>query len=143
MYPGSLANNGMTTPEFQLTTDTSIVNLTNTLAFTFLGTGGGNGNTSGLCSYSNGSGKITMNLGAYQTPAWTQDTTAITNLVNKMSDLLTGGMLSANTKTTIINFVANTTNFPYSPTPTATQIRDRVRAVVHLIVTSPEYAIQK
>ena len=59
-------------------------------------------------------------------------------------DLLTGGQLTAATKTTIISFVANTTNFPYTtPTPTATQMRDRVRAVVHLILTSAEYAIQK
>jgi hypothetical protein len=40
--------------------------------------------------------------------------------------------------------VANSTNFPYtSPTPTATEIRNRVRAIVHLIVTTSEYAIQK
>jgi hypothetical protein len=46
-------------------------------------------------------------------------------------------------KTVIVNFTANTTNFPMSATPTNTQMRDRVRAIVHLIVTSPEYAIQK
>jgi hypothetical protein len=43
----------------------------------------------------------------------------------------------------MVSFVANITNFPYSATPTTTQMRDRVRAVVHLILTSPEYAIQK
>jgi hypothetical protein len=39
-------------------------------------------------------------------------------------------------------YVANTTNFPYT-TPTATQMRDRLRAVVHLILTSTEFAIQR
>jgi hypothetical protein len=64
---------------------------------------------------------------------------------------LTGGNLSAATKTTIVNFVTNASPnyFPYtyvSGTPTATQLtqmRDRVRAVVHLIITSPEYSIQR
>ena len=35
-------------------------------------------------------------------------------------------------------------NFPYTtPTPTNTQMRDRVRAIIHLIITSAEYAVQK
>jgi hypothetical protein len=57
--------------------------------------------------------------------------------------LLTGGQLTAATKTAIINFVANTTNFPLSGTPTNSQMSNRVRAVVHLIISSPEYAIQR
>jgi hypothetical protein len=204
------------------------VNITNTLAYTFIGTGGGNGNTSGLCSYSNGSGKITMDLSRYgtqaaplyalQTAAWTSDAN-IPALVDKLSDLLTGGMMSASAKAQIVSYVtyqrpisaiatgnpctittgsahglstgdtvtisgvtggifspaingtftvtvtgANTftvgsnfsnssglslaaaiaPNLPYTASaPTATQMRDRVRAVVHLIVTSAEYAIQK
>lgn len=141
-FPGSLASANVTTPEFQLTTDSNIVTLTNTLGAAFVGSGGSNNtNTNGLCSYSNGNGRITMDLGEYQTAAWTSNAN-IPLLVDRMSDLLTGGMVSAATKTTIINCVANTTNFPYT-TPTATQMRDRVRAVVHLIVTSAEHAIQK
>ena len=35
-------------------------------------------------------------------------------------------------------------NFPYTtPTPTNLQMRDRVRAIIHLIITSAEYAVQK
>jgi len=37
----------------------------------------------------------------------------------------------------------NISNFSYSTPPTATQMRDRVRAVVHLIVCSPDFTIQK
>ena len=33
-------------------------------------------------------------------------------------------------------------NFPYT-TPTQTQMRDRVRAVAHLITASPDFTIQK
>jgi hypothetical protein len=35
------------------------------------------------------------------------------------------------------------TNFPYSTPPTASQQRDRVRATIHLMVTSPDFTIQK
>jgi hypothetical protein len=141
-YPGSLASNNITTPEFQLTTDTNVVTLTNTIASAFVGTGGSNNtNTNGLCSYSNGSGRITMDLGEYQTPAWTSNAN-VPALVDKMSDLLTGGTVSAASKAAIVIFVANNTNLPYT-TPTATQMRDRVRAVVHLIVTSAEFAVQR
>jgi len=52
--------------------------------------------------------------------------------------------LSAAAKTNIITYVTNTVNFPYTtPVPTATQMRDRVRAVVHLLVCSPDFTIQK
>ena len=61
--------------------------------------------------------------------------------MNDLGVLLTGGGLTTATKTTISNYV--TSNIGYTPTPTTTQMRDRVRAIVHLIVTSPEYAIQK
>jgi hypothetical protein len=50
--------------------------------------------------------------------------------------------LSTFAQTNIIGYVANSNNF-LQPPPTQTQMRDRVRAVVHLIVSSPEYIIQK
>ncbi|MDQ6764897.1 MAG: DUF1800 family protein, partial [Verrucomicrobiota bacterium] len=138
-YPGPLAANNITTPEFQLTTDTNVVTLTNTIASAILSSN----NVTGLTSYRGGSGTITMDLSPYMTAAQTSNA-GIPALVDKLGDLLTGGQLTASTKSAIINFTANTTNFPYTaPTPTATQMRDRVRAVVHLIITSPEYAIQK
>ncbi|OAI56202.1 hypothetical protein AYO49_00945 [Verrucomicrobiaceae bacterium SCGC AG-212-N21] len=142
-YPGSLAANNVTTPEFQLTTDTNIVTLTNTLASAIASNSNGNGNTNGLCSYSNGNGRITMDFGEYHTAAWTANA-SIPALVNRISELLTGGTVSQATKDLIVPFVANNTNFPYTtPTPTPTQMRDRVRAVVHLIVTSAEFAVQR
>jgi hypothetical protein len=138
-YPGPIAAANVTTPEFQLTTDTNVITLTNTLADAVLKSG----NTNGLTSYRNGSGTITMDLSPYMTAPQTANT-GIPALVDQLGDLLTGGQLTSSTKTAIINYVANTTNLPYtSPTPTATQMRDRVRAVVHLIITSPEYAVQK
>ena len=84
-----------------------------------------------------------MDLSPYMTATQTSNA-GIPALVDQLGNLLTGGQLSASSKTAIVNFVANTTNLPYtSPTPTATQMRDRVRAVVHLIITTPEYAVQR
>ncbi|MFL6568257.1 MAG: DUF1800 family protein, partial [Chthoniobacterales bacterium] len=137
-YPGTLSANNVTTPEFQLTTDTNIVTLTNAIAGAILQSS----NTNGLTSYKNGGNSITMDLSPYMTSAQTSNA-GIPALVDKLGDLLTGGQLNAQTKTAIVSFVANTTNFPLNGTPTNTQMRDRVRAVVHLIVTSPEYAIQR
>ncbi len=142
-YPGTLGNAGLTTPEFQLTNDISIVDMTNSIARSLIGPSGNNTNTSGLCSFPNGGGAITMNLGPYQTPAYTSNA-GIPSLVDKLSNLLLGGPMNADARTVIINFVANTTNFPYTTVaPTDTEMRDRVRAVVHLIVTSAGYSIQK
>jgi hypothetical protein len=53
---------------------------------------------------------------------------------------------SSTTLPTLLN-VANAgspISFPMSsPTPTNLQMRDRVRAIIHLIITSAEYAVQK
>ena len=49
-------------------------------------------------------------------------------LVDALNSLLCAGQLSRRAKTIIVNYVANP-RFPYT-TPTATQMRDRVRAVV-------------
>jgi len=56
--------------------------------------------------------------------------------------LLLGGQLSPTVKGFIATYVANNTNFPYT-SPTPAQMRERVRAVAHLIITSPDFTIQK
>ncbi len=99
-----------------------------------------NSSTNGLSSFSNGGGAIPVDLGPWMTAAYTSNT-GIPNLVDALSTRLCGNTLSSSARTQIINYVANTTNFPYTPTPA--QMRDRVRAVVHLILCSPEFAIQR
>jgi uncharacterized protein (DUF1800 family) len=141
-YPGTLANNHVDSPEFQLSTDTSIATLTNTLTNMFIGTGGGNGNVNGLSSYNNGTGVITFDIGEFMTAARTSNA-AIPALIDDIANRLVGGPLNAATKTAIQTLVANTTNFPMSTPPTNAQMRDRVRAIIHQITVSAEYAIQK
>jgi uncharacterized protein (DUF1800 family) len=137
-YPGDLAKAGMTTPEFQLTNDSNTMNLTNLITQGTLTAN--NGNTAGHISFFSGSA-ITLDLAGYMTAGQTSNA-AIPDLVDQLGVLLSGGNLSAAARTTISNYVANNTNFPYT-TPTNTQMRDRVRAIVHLIATSADYAIQK
>jgi hypothetical protein len=79
-----------------------------------------------------------------------------TALVTKLSNILTGGMLSQTAQQTIIAFISNPTNFPVTsvaigtttnppppPSLPTTQARDIVRAAVQAILVSPEYSIQQ
>ena len=134
-FPGILASAGLTTPEFQLTSDTEAILQMN---FLTLGILGNTGNTNGLSSYNNGSGAITIDLGSWMTPAATSNA-GIPGLVDEFNTLLCAGQLSTDARTAIINYA---TTLPYT-TPTANQMRDRVRAVVHLIVSAPEFTIQR
>jgi hypothetical protein len=83
-----------------------------------------------------------MDISPYMTQAYTT-TGGLPGLVDALNSLLCGGQLSALAKNQIVNYVANTTNFPYGTPPTTGQIRDRVRAVVHLITSSPDYTVQR
>jgi hypothetical protein len=136
-FPGLLSSSGMTTPEFQLTSDTSVVLQMNFFSTSMFNNGN---NTNGLSSFTGGSGAIALDVAPWMTPAYTADS-GIPALVDALSSLLCAGQVSDGTKQIIISYVANP-RFPYT-TPTATQMRDRVRAVAHLLVTSSEFAIQR
>ena len=138
-YQGILAAAGLTTPEFQLTSDTSVV-----LQMNFLSSGifNNSANTNGLSSFASGNGSVTMDIGPWMTAARTSDA-GIPGLVDSLNTLLCAGQLSAEAKAVLVGYVANTTRFPYSTVPTAAQMRDRVRAVVHLIMTSPDFIVQR
>ena len=134
-----MAKAGMTTPEFQLTNDSNTMNLTNLVTGGFLS----GGNTNGFQSFRNGGGSIPMDISPYMTAGQTSDS-AIPTLVDTLATRLIGGSLNSTARAAIVSYVANTSNFSYTTgNPTTTQMRDRVRAVIHLIVTSAEYAIQK
>jgi hypothetical protein len=146
-YPGPLATAGLTTPEFQLTSDTTVMFQANFLGGSILAVGNNVNNTNGLSSFgtgsnnNGGSGTIFLDTSPWMTPAYTSNG-GIPGLVDALNSLLCGGQLSAAAKTQIVNYVANNANFPYT-TPTAGQMRDRVRAVVHLISNSPDYTVQR
>lgn len=137
-FPGVLASAGLTTPEFQLTSDTTVAIQMNFMEGGLLATA----NTNGISSFVGGNGAIGLDLGAWMTTGYTSNT-GIPSLVDALSSLMTGGPLSANAKNAIVAYVANITNFPYGSPPTFSQMRDRVHAVAHLISVSPDFIIQK
>ena len=168
-YPGELAQAGLITPEFQLTSDTSVIRQAN-----FLYNGLFNpAYTTGISSFKSGGADIGMDISAWMdirpstTTPWTDNNTAspsndnLRNLIRKLGTLLMGRAPSTAMENEIYNYVSNNTtsggnpngNIAYTngstlPFATAgttdrTFRRDRVRAVIHLIVTSPEYTIQK
>ena len=138
-FPGPLASAGLTTPEFMLTSDTEVMFQMN---FLYNGILNNTGNTNGLSSFSSGDGDIVLDIGPWMTSAFTSGT-GIPGLVDSLSSLLLAGQLSASARTQIMNYVNNTINFPYNSPPTYTQMRDRVRAVVHLLLVSPDFTIQR
>ena len=135
LFPGPLTTAGLTTPEFQLTTDTTVAWQMNFLEGGLLGNGN---NTNGVSSFSNGGGAIAIDLGPWMTTANTSNA-GIPELVDSLNSLLCGAQLSASAKAQIVNYA---TTLAYT-TPTYTEMRDRVRAVVHLILTSPDFTIQR
>ncbi len=174
-YSGTLANAGLTTPEFQLTSDTSVMRQSN-----FLQAGIFNPSSSTFfSSFRGGSGVLEMDftpwmgnadiLAPAPTQPWTNDINLPT-LVDRLNTLLLAGQLPStgtnvitltppvrtivNAKQVITDYLLQKTNsttytnVSYSaatPTqlPTETQKRDRVRAVVHFLATSPDFTIQK
>ncbi|HTV43539.1 MAG TPA: DUF1800 family protein [Candidatus Sulfotelmatobacter sp.] len=138
-FPGALASAGMTTPEFQLTTASGVA-----LQMNFIEGGllNNTGNTNGLSSFTGGNGSIVLDIAPWMTTNYTSNA-GIPSLVSALNTYLAAGELSAAAQSNIVSYVANTTNFTYSTPPTQTQIRDRVRAVIHLISSSPDYVIQK
>ena len=95
------------------------------------------GNTNGLSSFNGGNGAIMLDIGPWMTPGYTSNA-GIPSLVDALNTLLCAGQLSPGAKTQIVNYAITLTNA--NPN---TQMRDRVRAVIHLIVSSPDFIVQK
>jgi hypothetical protein len=158
-----LASAGLITPEFQLTSDTNVIRSSNFLRDgIFNPSRSGGGLITLISSFSGGNGDIALDFNKWlgnrpgtATP-WTNNEN-VAALVDALNDLLLAGQLPSagtnnygtprtivNAKDAILNYVTNTANIAYNnTTPTDTNKRDRLRAIVHLIVTSPDFTIQK
>ena len=139
-FPGILANAGLITPEFQLTSETSVVRQAN---FIYNGLYNDALSQPGLESFKSGGRDVMvdlrpwMGIGPGGLP-WVHNNN-LSALIDELNTQLLAGQLSAAAKAEIS---AHATSLAYT-TPTTTQLRDRIRAVVHLIVTSPAFTIQK
>ena len=145
-HPGGLADAGLITPEFQLSSETNVINQAN-----FLGNGIFNptGNSTILSSFRQGQGDIVIDLRPWMEDRpgsgapWTNDAN-LGALIDEWNSLLLGGQLPDTAKTIIQTFTSNTTVIGYNGTaPTDMQKRDRARAVLHLMTTSPDFTIQR
>jgi len=133
-FPGPLASAGMTTPEFQLTSDTGVALQMNFLEAGVLNNGS---NTNGLSSYTVGNGAMVIDVGPWMGTNFTADA-KVPSLVDSLSTALLAGELSSAAKADIVNYVTNS-----FPTTSSTWQRDRVRAVVHQLINSPDFTIQR
>src|SRR5947208_11098391 len=115
--PGAIAAGGLKSPEFEITTDTTVISATNylrTAIYTGLGPS---------------SDRITLSLAAEQTRA--SDPAALVDHLNSV--LMSGGM-SSNTRNILINAV---NQIP------STNTLERVRTAIYLVVNSPEFVVDK
>lgn len=115
--PGAIAAAGLKSPEFEITTDTTVISATNylrTAIYTGLGPS---------------SDRITLSLAAEQTLA-----SDPAGLVDHLNSLLMAGGMSSSTRNILINAV---TQIPASNT------LERVRTAIYLVVNSPEFVVDK
>ena len=115
--PGTIAAAGLKSPEFEITTDTTVISTTNYLRTAIY---------TGLGPFAD---RITLNLAAEQTLA--SDPAA---LVDHLNSLLMAGGMSPSMRTIMINAV---TQIPAAST------LDRVRTAIYLVVNSPEFVVDK
>ncbi|MCW1925344.1 DUF1800 family protein [Luteolibacter arcticus] len=157
-FPGLLADSGLVTPEFQISSDTNVIRQAN---FLFAGiyhttstTGSGSltaGYTNGFSSFVGGAHDIMMDFSKWMGPRpsatgnWT-DTPNLRALIQELSGILMGRPASTALENEIYNYVSINTGtgyIAYPATPTETDRRNRIRAVLYFIAVSPEHAIQR
>lgn len=146
-FPGVLATNGLITPEFQLSSDTNVIRQAN---FLYEGVYKPNATNSIHSSFRGGNGVLAMDFTPWLATrpggsgAWTENAN-LAALVDELSILLTANQLSAAARTVIVNYVGNTANITYPSNGTATDVQKiaRLRAIIHLIATSPDFTIQR
>ena len=144
-FPGILATAGLITPEFQLTSETSVIRQAN---FIYGGIFNDTLGQRGLASFRDGGRDIVVDLRPWITGLrsglpWSHNNN-VNALIDELNTRLMGGQLPVGAKTIISTYIQT---LPYTtPTvsdPVPINNRDRVRSLVHLMVTSPDFTIQK
>jgi uncharacterized protein (DUF1800 family) len=115
--PGAIAAAGLKSPEFEITTDTTVISIANYLR------------TAIYSSLGPASDRITLSLAAEQTRA-----SDPAGLVDHLNSVLMAGGMSSNMRNIMINAV---NQIP------ATNTIERVRTAIYLVVNSPEFVVDK
>jgi uncharacterized protein (DUF1800 family) len=117
-YAGALASQGITTPEFQLTAETTVIRQSNYL---YAGVFGSTSTTTGTSSFATGNNALVLDLTPWQTStaanlglgaapqptqAWTSNANVGT-LIDQLNTLLLSGQLPAAAKTAIQNLLGS------------------------------------
>ncbi|MFX3657577.1 MAG: DUF1800 family protein [bacterium] len=116
---GDLGDAGLAAPEFQITTESTIVGMTNLIAFALYG--------ERAIDTPDGFATIRLDLGEYE--ALAVDPTA---LLDRIDLVFFAGTLSAATRQTIADAIA----------PLGADAGNRARLALYLALASPEYAVQ-
>jgi uncharacterized protein (DUF1800 family) len=114
---GPVAEAGLASPEFQLLSETTAIGGANVMNWMIYG------------GYDNAGEVITLDFSP-----WLSVAANPTQLVDSLNLLLMANSMSANMRTILINTLSD---------PDLSDPGDRVRAAVRLIVTSPEYMVQR
>ncbi|MEO8352360.1 MAG: DUF1800 family protein [Chthoniobacteraceae bacterium] len=132
VQPGQIAKAGLLSPEFQITTETSVINLTNlmnTIIFNGLSTREG--------------ASVKLNLDSYIALLQREESPPEVNqeeVIQSLDELFLGGRMSPALKQSIREaFAALPANFGTSDD----RQRDRVRIALYITVSSPEFSVQK
>jgi uncharacterized protein (DUF1800 family) len=115
--PGAIAGAGLRSPEFEITTETTVITITNYLRtpiYSYLGPA---------------SDKITLNLASEQALAANP-----AQLVDHLNSLLMAGSMSTGMRNTLINAI---TQIP------ANNPAERTKTAIYLVINSPEFSIDK
>jgi uncharacterized protein (DUF1800 family) len=115
--PGAIATAGLKSPEFEITTDTTVISAANYLR------------TAIYSSLGPSTDRITLSLAAEQTRA-----SDPAGLVDHLNSLLMAGGMSSSARNILVNAV---TQIP------ATNTLERVRTAIYLVVNSPEFVVDK
>ena len=171
-YPGEIASAGLYTPEFQITSDTTAIAQSNLLYSALTNPDYTTGFSSFKGGAADIPIDISpwMEIRPGFANPWTDNNPSATtndnlrNLIRELSRLLMAGQMTTAMENQIYDYIVfraspvsspNTyTNMGYqngtttsladtTVTARLTDRRNRVRSVIHLIVTSPEFAIQK
>lgn len=120
-HAGALAQAGLVAPEFQITTETSVVGCYNTFAHLFLWEGYGWGSDS----------KLRLDFAPWEALAGQPE-----QLVDRMDTMLCNLQMSASTRTRLLTLIKALPSASWA-------IRDRVKKAFIVLAMSPDFVIQK
>ena len=128
-YPGVLGNNGMASPEFQITSEMTAMNFAN-----FLNDGVRNADINGTFPNSNGDVRIDIT-----TELNLQNTSGTIAVVDRLNKILMAGQMSTSPsggmRQSIINYIGSDASLTTNAQCT--------KAAIQMVATSPEFSVQK